>query len=355
MVCVFSATKGMSGLALALAHSRGLFDYEERVAAYWPEFAQHGKDRITVRQLLSHQAGLFAIDAPVDRSVIADPDRLANVLAKQKPEWEPGARQAYSMISLGFYEGELLRRVDPRHRTLGRFFQQEIATPLGLEFYIRLPSDLPNSRLAVIEDLNLWRALPQLVHLQPAMIWAGLNPRSPLRRSDRNPSSNIAIDPVTVYARDLEVPAGGGVGTARGMAHAYSAFATGGHELGLRQSTLDALMAPAVPPRQGFYDECLNTTWELSLGFVKPSPGVFAFGSPGSFGMPGWGGSFAFADPEAGVGFTYVMNRVGAPGPMDARERVLQAALREAMARHSPCDQVREVHAPPTGRQILRS
>ena len=104
MVCVFSATKGMSGLTLALAHSRGLLDYEEPVATYWPEFAQHGKAKTTVRQLLSHQAGLFALDAPVDRNTIADLDRLAVILAAQKPEWEPGRRQAYAMIALGFYE-----------------------------------------------------------------------------------------------------------------------------------------------------------------------------------------------------------------------------------------------------------
>jgi CubicO group peptidase (beta-lactamase class C family) len=169
MVCVFSTAKGMAGLAMALAHSRGLLDYEERVCTYWPEFAQRGKEKITVRQLLSHQAGLFALDAPVERSVVADLDRLAAILAQQKPAWEPGTRQAYHAQSLGFYEGELLRRVDPRHRSLGQFFQDEIASPLGLDFYIRLPEEIPNSRLATIEKANpalmmfsvplpLWRA-----------------------------------------------------------------------------------------------------------------------------------------------------------------------------------------------------
>ena len=102
MVIVFSATKGLSGLAMALVHSRGLFDYEERVCTYWPEFAQQGKDKITVRQLLLHQAGLFAFDAPVDMRVVADLDQLAVILAQQKPAWEPGTRQAYHTIGLGF-------------------------------------------------------------------------------------------------------------------------------------------------------------------------------------------------------------------------------------------------------------
>ena len=143
MVLVYSATKGLAAMTLAIAHSRGWLDYEERVARYWPEFAQHGKERITVRQLLAHQAGLFAFDEPVDRSVVADLDRLAVVLARQKPAWEPGTRQAYHAITLGFYEGELLRRVDPRHRSLGQFFQDEIATPLGEDVYIRLPGGDP--------------------------------------------------------------------------------------------------------------------------------------------------------------------------------------------------------------------
>src|SRR5688572_5971809 len=148
MVVVHSASKGLAAMTLAIAHSRGWLDYEERIATYWPEFAQNGKDKITVRQLLAHQAGLFAFDERIDRSVVADLDRLAVVLARQTPEWAPGTRQAYHGITLGYYEGELLRRIDPRHRSLGQFFQDEIATPLGLDVYIRLPEAIPNSRLA---------------------------------------------------------------------------------------------------------------------------------------------------------------------------------------------------------------
>jgi CubicO group peptidase (beta-lactamase class C family) len=132
MVVVHSATKGLAAMTLALAHSREWLDYDERVAKYWPEFAQSGKETITVRQLLAHQAGLFAFDEPVDRDMVADPDRLAAVMARHKPAWEPGTRQAYHGLTLGFYEGELMRRVDPGRRTLGQFFQDEIATRLRL-------------------------------------------------------------------------------------------------------------------------------------------------------------------------------------------------------------------------------
>src|SRR4029078_11579796 len=122
------------------------------VASNWLRFAQRGKEKITVRQLLAHQAGLFAFDEPVDRSVVADLDRLADVPARESPAWEPGSRQPYHAVSIGFYEGELLRRVDPQHRSLGQFFQEEIAPPLELDFHIRVPEEIPNSRLAIIEN-----------------------------------------------------------------------------------------------------------------------------------------------------------------------------------------------------------
>jgi CubicO group peptidase (beta-lactamase class C family) len=150
MVLVYSATKGLAAMTMAMAHSRGWLDYEQPVCRYWPEFAQQGKERITVRQLLAHQAGLFALDQPIDRSLVADLDRLAVVLARQKPAWEPGSRQAYHAITLGFYQAELLRRVDPQHRTLGQFFQDEIASPLGLDVYIRLPENIPTGDAGLV-------------------------------------------------------------------------------------------------------------------------------------------------------------------------------------------------------------
>lgn len=331
MVIVWSATKGMSGLAIALAESRGLLDYDERVSTYWPEFGQQGKETITVRQLLSHQAGLFALDAPVDKSMLGDLDRLAVVLARQRPEWAPGERQAYCLLSLGFYEGELLRRVDPLHRSLGQFFQEEIASPLALDFYIRLPEEIPNSRLARIEDVDPLQAVLHLNRIPLRLVLTAINPGSPLRRSDRNPNSNVPLDPLNVYARNLEVPAGGGVGTARALARAYGCFATGGRELGLCRGTLQALMAPAVPPTRGFFDECLKFEWQLSLGFAKPSRGL-PFGNPSAFGMPGWGGTFAYADPEVRAGYAYVTNRMGAAGA-DPRELAIRTAFHQALER----------------------
>ena len=283
MVVVYSATKGLAAMTLAIAHSRGWLDYEERVCAYWPEFAQQGKEQITVRQLLAHQAGLFAFDEPVDRSVVADLDRLAVVLARQKPAWEPGTRQAYHAITLGFYEGELLRRVDPQHRSLGQFFQDEIASPLGLDVYIRLPEDdpelAPGHACAARPDRDAARL--------PASLHAGSDESSLEHLPGAQGHPSCLHDEQRVYARNLEVPSGGAVGTARAIAHAYSVFATGGRELGLRQETLDLLAAPAIPPTRGFYDECLKGDGvQFSLGFMKPSA-VWPFGSASSFGSPG--------------------------------------------------------------------
>jgi len=326
MVIVYSATKGLSAMTMALAHSRGWLDYEDCVCRYWPAFAQQGKERITVRQLLSHQAGLYALDQPLDRALVADLDRLAVVLARQKPAWEPGTRQAYHAITLGFYEGELLRRIDPEHRSLGEFFQDEIASPLGLEAYIRLPESIPNARLATI-------ARPTFIQMARGfglrfMIEA-LNRRSNITRALRG--SELPHDPSRIYARNLEVPSGGAVATARGIAHAYSAFAGGCHELGLRQATLDLLTAPAVAPARGFHDECMKSdNIQFSLGFMKSTP-QWPFGSAASYGSPGAGGSLGFADPAAGIGYGYVTSQMGARLTGDPRDVALWDALYSAV------------------------
>jgi CubicO group peptidase (beta-lactamase class C family) len=329
MVVVHSATKGLSAMTLAIAHSRGWLDYEERVATYWPEFAQNGKDTITVRQLLAHQAGLFAFDEPVDRRVVETLDQLAAVMARHKPVWEPGTRQAYHGLTLGFYEGELLRRVDPRHRTLGRFFQEEIATPLGEDFYILLPEEIPNARLATLPSPGI---VKMLIGFRPVrLLVEGLNPRSNISRALAvNPGTSIYLDESRVYARNLEVPAGGGVGTARAMAHAYSAFAGEGRELGLRRETLELLAAPAIPAARGFYDECLKGEVQFSLGFMKPSVN-WRFGGPRSFGSPGTGGALGFADPDAGIGYGYVTSRMGTVFTGDPRDVALRDALYAAL------------------------
>ena len=259
-------------------------------------------------------------------SLVADLDRLAVVLARQKPAWEPGTRQAYHAITLGFYEGEILRRIDPQHRSLGQFFQDEIATPLGLDVYIRLPESIPNSRLATIARPGL---IEMLRGFGPRFMVEAMNRHSNINRALRG--SELPHDAQRIYARNLEVPSGGAVGTARAIAHAYSVFATGGRELGLRPETLDLLAAPAIPPTRGFYDECLKGDGvQFSLGFMKSSA-VWPFGSARSFGSPGSGGSLGFADPTAGIGYGYVTSQMGTTLTGDPRDLALREALYSAL------------------------
>jgi CubicO group peptidase (beta-lactamase class C family) len=253
--------------------------------------------------------------------VVADLDRLAVVLARQKPAWEPGARQAYHAITLGYYESELLRRVDPRGRSLGQFFQDEIASPLELDFYIRLPESIPNSRLATVSRPGL---AAMLLGFPIRFTLAVFNRRSNINRALIG--SMLPHDERRIYARNLEVPSGGGVGTARAIARAYSVFATGGRELQLRPETLEVLSAPAIPSKRGFYDECLMGEIRFSLGFMQPSP-LWPFGSEGSFGSPGSGGSIGFADPQAGVGYAYVTNQMGTTLTGDPRDLALRNAV----------------------------
>ena len=153
MVVVMSTTKGLSAMTLAIANARSWLDYDAPVARYWPEFAQNGKARVTVRQLLGHEAGIVLLDEKLSLEKLSDLDYVARVVARQKPAWPPGTRHGYHTLTIGLCMQELVRRVDPAHRTLGRFFHEEIAQPLGLEFYIGLPPEIPGDRIASLKTL----------------------------------------------------------------------------------------------------------------------------------------------------------------------------------------------------------
>jgi CubicO group peptidase (beta-lactamase class C family) len=325
MVIIHSTTKGLAAMVLALAHSRGWLNYDERVCSYWPEFAQNGKDKITVRQLLAHQSGIVALDAHVDKSIVADIDQLAVVLARQKPEWQAGTRQGYASIVFGFYESELLRRIDHRHRTIGQLFQDEIATPLGLDFYIRLPKEIPNSRLATYQNFNPAKLIFNQNPSMPGKFMLSLFTPGSLvyRAAFKNPGVGVPFDEQHIYSREIEVPSHGGVGNARAIARAYSVFSTGGTELGLSSESLEQLIAPAIPSKHGFYDEFLKFDVPFSLGFQKPSK-LFPYSHPDSFGHPGSGGSFGWADPTTQSGYGYVTNRAGFFQGNDPRDIALR-------------------------------
>jgi CubicO group peptidase (beta-lactamase class C family) len=329
LVVVASTTKGLSAMTLAVANSRGWLDYDAPVARYWPEFAQNGKQAVTVRQLLAHEAGLVLIDEKLTIDRLRDLDDVARVLARQKPAWLPGTRHGYHTMSIGLYMQEIIRHVDPARRTLGRFFREEIAAPLGIEFYIGLPREVPDARLARFKPMSRARALLALPRTPPVLIRKLLQPGSLLRRS-------MLFNDVDFNDRrslEVEIPAGNGVGTARAIARAYSAFAEGGGELGITPETMARLTAP--PPAVISKDEVIGVPSYMALGYVRPVPG-FSFGSsPRAFGTPGAGGSFAFADPDARVGYAYVMNKMDFHLNDDPREKALRDALYRALDRAS--------------------
>ena len=333
MVPMFSTTKGVSSVALAHAHARGLIDYDSTVASYWPEFGAAGKSKITVRQLLSHQAGLAVTDVPMDLDVLADPDRVAAAVDGQAPAWPAGTRHGYHGISLGWYESELLRRVDPQHRTIGRYFAEEVAAPLNAVFHIGLPAEVPAERIATIHGYKPVEMLLHLRELPPRFVAAFLNPRSATARAFSNPRLLGVLD--NYNRRDVlavESPASNGTGEARGVARIYSALACGGQDLGIGRETLSQLESAAAHPSEGLRDEILHVDTSFSLGYIKPFPS-FRFGGSQwrAFGTPGAGGSFGFADPEHRVGFCYAMNRSGFRLWDDERERSIRDALYQVL------------------------
>jgi Beta-lactamase class C and other penicillin binding proteins len=333
LVMVYSTSKGLAAMAVALARSRGWLDYGAAVAGYWPEFAQQGKGQITVRQLLSHQAGLCAIDEPLSASKLANLDAVAAAMARQRPAWEPGTRQGYHALSLGWYEGELIRRVDPQHRSLGRFFAEEIALPLGLEFYFGLPPAVGSDRVASIKGSSLLGMLLHARAMPARMLASFLRPSSLTARVFGNPRLRGAADLDAPAYRAVEIPAGGGIGQVRSIARVYSEFATGGRELGLSPETMAELTAPVRPPSAGTRDLVLMVDASFSLGFARPSEG-FRFGSSErAFGHPGAGGSFAFADPDIELSFAYAPNRLGHHLRDDPREKALRDALYSCVRR----------------------
>lgn len=329
LVVVHSTTKGLAAMTIAVASSRGWIDYDARVADYWPEFAHNGKGAVTVRQLLDHEAGLVWLDEPLRVEDLHDLDHVAGVLARQKPAWEPGTRHGYHAMTIGLYMQELIRHVDPAKRTLGRFFQEEIANRLGIEFYIGLPPRIPDERLAKLETFSPRRSIGALRSVPPGFVLRILWPWSRLRKS----MLFASVNPNERRWLEVEEPAGNGVGTARAIARAYSAFAEGGADLGLAPETLASLTAVREVERPK--DEVMGVPSWISLGFQRPGPQLWFGSSQRAFGTPGAGGSFGFADPDARLGFAYVMNKMDYHIVNDPREKALRDAVYRSIARLS--------------------
>ena len=335
----FSVTKGMAAAAMVVAHSQGLFDLDAPVADYWPEFAVNQKHRITVRQLLAHQAGLVTIDQRLTPEHLADHDAMAAIAARQSPLWFPGAKHGYHTLTLGWYQSELIRRVDPKRRTLGEFFQQEVCQPLGVEFYIGLPDEVEVARISRTRGFHKIALLANLNQLPWRMVLAGIWPKSVVSKSVNFLRCN---DPATLSRpeyREVQIPSAGGFGQARAVAKIYDALSRRGTQLGISARTLQELVSPPELPAGGSWDAVLKLDTHYGFGFSRPSVG-FAFGADEqAFGCPGAGGSFGMADPSQELALAYLTNTMSCRIFDDPRER----AVREAVYRCLGAEQRREL------------
>ncbi len=330
---VFSTTKGATAACASLLAQRGLLDFDAPVAQYWPEFKAQGKENIPVRWLLSHRAGLPAVDAELTPAQLFAWDPIVEALAAQKPYWEPGTQHGYHAVSYGYLVGELVRRITGK--TIGTFFAEEIAGPLDAEFYIGLPSsEEPRvSKLITMElgmndeqremfknfDLN---TLDESVR---ELVKAFMDPNSLSARALN--LSRPAIDFNDPAAHAAEIPAAAGICTARGLARFYAGLI--GEVDGVRILD-DATIETATTEQSVGKDAILMKETRFGLGFFLKSEFAPMIG-PRSFGHDGAGGSMGFADPDAGVAFGYVMNKMQVNLSADPRPLALVEAVKSCL------------------------
>jgi CubicO group peptidase (beta-lactamase class C family) len=322
---VFSTTKGIVAIAVAMCVQRGLIDYDEKVATYWPEFAAHDKGEATVAQLMSHQCGILAPDAPATLADALDWKTITAMLADTKPDWPIGSGHGYHALTYGWLAGELIRRTDGR--SPGQFVADEIAGPLGVELWIGLPEEMePRVSPIIGRPLNDDNADPAI----KAMIEMFLGPGT---RGGRALTLNGAFAVDNIFnLRDLhaaEIPAANGISTAAGLAKVFAA--TMGPVDGVQlidTEVRDRARATITP--SGEPDLCLIMPTTFGMGFM--THGMFTpYSGPGSFGHSGAGGSNAFAQPERELAVGYAMNKMAANLAADARaQRITTAAANVA-------------------------
>ncbi|WP_433182354.1 serine hydrolase domain-containing protein [Actinoallomurus sp. CA-150999] len=315
---IFSGTKGLVAVCLLMLIDRGLLGLDDLVADHWPEFAAEGKGHLRVRDVVSHQARMPGIRSPLAEADLTDPRRLAGLLAAQAPDPDPRAGLVYHALTHGWLAGELIRRVDGR--TVGRFFAEEVAAPLGLDVWIGLPAAYEH-RVSTLEYAPDWGTGPAADPRQLAddalfgRIWR--NP--PVFPADRIPWNSRAF-------HEAEIPGAGAIGTARSMARLYGCLAGGGVLDGGTLLGPAALEQGRSPLAEGT-DPFSGDPMAYGVGFQLQTP-LRALGpAPDAFGHDGAGGSVHAAWPQKRVGFSYCMNRLRDAEPVDSRRRALLTAL----------------------------
>jgi CubicO group peptidase (beta-lactamase class C family) len=322
LIPVFSTTKVATAVCVHLLAERGQLDLDAPVARYWPEFAAEGKAAIPIRWLLSHRAGLPALEQQVGMDSVLAWDPVVEALAGQRPAWEPGTAHGYHARTFGWLAGEVVRRVSGR--SPGRFFAEEVAGPLGLDFWIGLPDEhehrvgrlLPPQApdLGSIDPQTLPTALQQLLQ-------AHADPTSLTTRTLTWPE----LDDNSRAVHSAEIPGHNGIANARSLARLAAGLvgALDGHRVLSTQAVRSAAEVQSDgPDRVLFVDTRFGSGLMLDSSFSR-------FGGPGRFGHTGSGGALVFADPHAGIGFGYAMNKMAAGavlGP-DPRTTALIEAL----------------------------
>jgi CubicO group peptidase (beta-lactamase class C family) len=323
VVMVHSSTKGAAALCAHVLASRGALDLDAQVSRYWPEFAASGKEQIPVRMLLSHRAGLAAIDRSLRPRDGLDWSTVTAALAEQPPNWQPGTAHGYHALTFGWLIGEVVRRIS--RRSLGTFFREEIAGPLGLDFWIGLPAAL-DPRVARITP-------PPPIDPDDAFGAALLDKHSLTRRAFMNPST-LYFAGGSEFARQLrgaEIPAANGHANARGLAGMYAPLAAGGGDL-VDAPTLARMSAVESEGP----DRILIHATRFASGFMKSLDGgprhrARLGPNDAAFGHVGAGGSLGMADPSANVAIGYAMNRMGDGLLLNERGQSLVDAVYDCM------------------------
>ena len=308
LVNTYSITKGVMAVVVAKVVESGLLDYEDKVADHWPEFAAQGKQDITVAQLLSHQAGLCGVEVPLSVEDLYDWDKVSSLLAGQRPLWPPGEAAGYHAVTWGYLCGELLKRVTGQ--SPGKFIAEKICGPLGLNFYLGVPENRLGDCAEIIGP-NHARGIKQQSNQTSS---SKAEPDHLFQLAQLNPVISPFKHASSKDWRLAEIPASNGHGDAKSLAKLYGALANGGEIEGepiLRQESIQAACRIAVNDK---VDLVMNQLIRRSqAGFILSHDGNYGPGAL-SFGHAGAGGSMAFADPEANIGFAFVMNQLQPEG-----------------------------------------
>jgi CubicO group peptidase (beta-lactamase class C family) len=323
LVNVYSTTKGITAICAHRLADKGLLDIDAPVANYWPEFAQAGKDKIPVRFLLSHRAGLPAVRKMLDDDALFVWNKMTTALAEQEPWWEPGTRHGYHALTFGWLVGEVIRRISGK--TPGVYLRDEIAGPLGIDFHIGLDAGHDTRTADLI-------AAPPPAPGEPN-IFADMmkDPESVAAKAFMNPPGSMRPGVVNTRAwRAAEIPAANGHGTAGSLARLYGALARGGELDGVRVMSKEQVAQCSIEQSNG-PDALLILNTRFSLGFMMSQPGASLGPNPKSFGHPGAGGSLGYADPEAKIGFGYTMNKMQTSLLIDPRATALIEAVYESL------------------------